>query len=322
MLDCGRNQQQFLAPHPWTPTAKQVWLTTAAQLDAGQLEWQKLDYVSRNNAHKAEAKRPQHRACEVKQPLKDKAFKATYELRWLFVHTSTLAASDLRQREKALAAGEKSLARLAGLVGKYHYRQREVITRRIVEDLRRAKATDYFNYTLTGTEGERDWQLQWERHQEAIAQAASFDGVSLLCTNAPAERLSANEALSKYKEQIGVEQTIDFTKSPVRIRPMWLHLPKRILGLTLLVMIAVLVAMLLEFEVRRLLKEQGQQIKGLRPEGRKNPAPTATSLLRAFSDYALVVIKHPDGRQEIHYPKFKQVPQQIWNLLNLPPLPG
>lgn len=42
MLDCSRNQQQFPAPHPWTPTAKPVWLTTAAQLAAGQLEWQKL----------------------------------------------------------------------------------------------------------------------------------------------------------------------------------------------------------------------------------------------------------------------------------------
>jgi len=87
-------------------------------------------------------------------------------------------------------------------------------------------------------------------------------------------------------------------------------------------MIAVLIAMLLEFEVRRLLKEENKKIEGLRPEGRNDPSPTAKSLLRAFSDYSLVVVKHADGTQETYYPKFKPVPQQIWDLLGLPPLPG
>jgi hypothetical protein len=86
------------------------------------------------------------------------------------------------------------------------------------------KASAYFQYTLTGTEGERDWRLLWERNEEAIKTAACFDGVSLLCTNAPEPELSAADAQRKYKEQIGVEQTIDFIKSPVQIRPTWLRL--------------------------------------------------------------------------------------------------
>jgi transposase len=322
MLECCRNQQRFLAPHPWTPTAKAVWRETCVKLEAKQLAWQKLDYVSQNNARKPEEQRPQHQVCEVPQALEDKAFKTSHDLRWLFIHSSSLAETSLRQREKALAAGAQSLDRLAGLVGKYQYRERPFITRRIEEELRRAKASNYFHYTLTGTEGERDWRLTWERNEEAIKDASSFDGIMLLCTNAPAEALPATAALPKYKEQIGVEQTIDFIKSPVQIRPTWLHRPKRIVGLTLLIMIAVLLAMLLEFEVRRLLKEQNKQIKGLRPEGRKDPLPTAKSLLRAFVDYTLVIIKHADGRREIYYPKLKSVPQQIWDLLNLPPLPG
>jgi transposase len=321
MLECCRNGQRFLAPHPWTPTAKAVWRETNAQLEAKQLAWQKLDYVSQNNARKPEEQRPQQRVCEVPHRLPDKACKTSHDLRWLFIHSSSLAETSLRQREKALAAGAQSLDRLAGLLGKYQYRERQFITRRIEEELRRAKASHYFHYTLTGTEGERDWQLTWERNEEAIKDATSFDGIALLCTNAPAEALPATAALPKYKEQIGVEQTIDFIKSPVQIRPTWLHRPKRIVGLTLLIMIAVLLAMLLEFEVRRLLKEQNKQIKGLRPEGRKDPLPTAKSLLRAFIDYTLVIIKHADGRQEIYYPKLKSVPQQIWDLLNLPPLP-
>jgi len=322
MIELCRHQERFLAPHPWTPTAKKVWRETYAKLLRGELQWQELDYLSQNDARKPADKRPRHRVCEVTHTLYDKQRKTSYKLRWLFVHSSRLAESSAQQREKALTAGQAALERIAGLLGKYQYQRRAFITRRIEEELRSARATGYFRYTLTGTDGERDWQLSRERDEATIADAKSFDGIMLLCTNVPADELTPSEAFRKHKEQIGVEQTIDFIKSPVRIRPTWLHLPKRIAGLTLLIMIAVLVAMLLEFEVRRLLKEQKKQIKGLRPEGRKDPLPTAKSLLRAFSDYALVVVRHADGAKETHYPKVRLVPQQIWDLLNLPPLPG
>jgi transposase len=322
MIELCRQQERFLAPHPWTPMAKKTWRETYAKLSLGELRWQEFAYLSQNDARKPPDKRPRHRVCEVTYTLYDKQRKTSYKLRWLFVHSSHLAESSARQREKALTTGQAALERIASLLGKYQYQTRAFIARRIEEELRRARATGHFRYTLTGTDGKRDWRLSWERDETAIALAQSFDGVMLLCTNTPADELTPDEAFRKHKEQIGVEQTIDFIKSPIQIRPTWLHLPKRIAGLTLLVMIAVLVAMLLEFEVRRLLKEQNKQIKGLRPEGRKDPLPTAKSLLRAFSDYTLVVVRHADGAQEIHYPKFRPVPQQIWDLLNLPPLPG
>lgn len=322
MIECCQSGLQFLAPHPWTPTAKDVWRQTSLELESGQLEWQMIDYVSQNNSKKPEQKRPKHRICEVSYLLKSKKGQETFKLRWLFRHSTSLAEASLKKREKALTAGEAAMTRLAGLVGKYHYRERSFIIRQMDEQLRRARAQAFFTYTLTGTDGERDWKLSWKRNDEAIKDDAIFDGITILCTNASPEELPPQIVQQKYKEQIGVEQTIDFIKSPVQIRPLWLHQAKRIVGLTLLIMIAVLIAMLLEFEVRRLLKEKSKKIEGLRPEGRKDPAPTAKSLLRAFSDYAYVVVKYADGNKEIHYPKFKPVPQQIWDLLQLPPLPG
>ncbi|MGH8848351.1 MAG: IS1634 family transposase, partial [Polaromonas sp.] len=194
MIECCRIKQRFLAPHPWTPTAKQVWIEKAAELQAGKLHWQPLDYLSVNDRRKAPDKRPQHRVREVSRKLEDKAFNVSHDLRWLFIHSSHSAASDERQREKVLKEGAAALDRLSKLMGKYQYRRREVITRRIEEELRRTKASAYFKYTLTGTEGERDWQLIWERNEEVIKTAACFDGVSLLCTNAPEQELSANDA--------------------------------------------------------------------------------------------------------------------------------
>jgi transposase len=322
MLELCRHNWRFLAPHPWMPPAKAAWRETWEKIDSGLLAWQPLDYRSQNEARKAAEKQAKYRACEIEHRLDDQSLKTEYQLRWIFVHSSRGAELAVKQREKALVAGLAALSRLSGLIGKYHYRKRETITRRIDQDLRKAKASAYFKYTLTGTEGERDWRLQWERDEATIAEETKFDGISLMCTNTPASDLSANEVVSKYKEQIQVEQTIDFIKSPVELRPTWLHNPKRIAGLTLLIMIAVLLAMLLEYEVRRLLREKKKKIDGLRPEGRKDPAPTAKSLLRSFSDYSLVIIKYSDGSQEVRYPKFKHVPQQIWDLLGLPPLSG
>ncbi len=98
---------------------------------------------------------------------------------------------------------------------------------------------------------------------------------------------------------------------------MWLHSPRRIAGLTLLIMIAVLLASLLEFQVRRHLAATGQLIHGLMPENRDNPFPSATKLLQAFHDYALVIIHHPDGSEEIYSPALRPVQQQIWDILQL-----
>ena len=126
----------------------------------------------------------------------------------------------------------------------------------------------------------------------------------------------------KYKEQVVAEQAIDFIKSPVQIRPMWLHQPRRIAGLTLLVMLATLLAALLERHIRRWMAKQGTRCQGwpgLRPGRRRTKMPTAEALLRAFADYALVLVRRR-GREEIHVPALRPLQQQIWDALQLPPI--
>jgi transposase len=323
MLAFCRTQQFFLAAHPWTDTAKAVWLRTWQELQAGKREWTPAEYVSRNESHKPFEKRTQYRVCEVEQALFDEQQQKTCLLRWVFSWSSRKSEQDARQRHKALEAGEQALQRIARLLGRYDYTSRAVIQPRIDQALKKAKAQAYFKVTLTGSDEDQAWELRWERRAEVLAQAERFAGVMLLCTNVPIERLSAAGVMTKYKEQVNVEQTIDFIKSPVQIRPMWLHSPRRLAGLTLLIMIAVLVAGLLEYQVRRHVAQTGELVRGLMPENRDNPYPTAKKMLRAFQSYALVIVHHPDGRDEVHYPKLRPVQQQIWNIMQLswPPAP-
>jgi transposase len=318
---CQRGQQ-FIAPHPWTKRAKETWLDTCRQLEAGQLKWQEADYVSRNHARKAPEQRPKYLTCEVGEEVLAPESGQSYPLRWVFSWSSAKGEQDARQRDRALAAGERELKRIAGLIGKYNYTTPKAILARIEGCLGKAKASRYFTYQLVGTEEGHPEALWWEQREETIAEAERFDGIVLLCANVPKERLTAGEVVAKYKEQVGVEQTIDFIKSPVQIRPMWLHSPKRLMGLTLLIMIAVLVAGLLEQQVRRWIARTGELVRGLMPEKRANPHPTAKALLRAFDDYALVLVRGGPGQEAAHYTKLRPVQQQVWDIMGLPALPS
>lgn len=321
LLTFCRNHQQFLAPHPWTDTAQAVWQDTWAALEAGELTWQSVDYVSRNNARKPADRRPTHRVCEVPHDLVDPATGEVFRLRWLFTWSSAKAAQDQARRAKLVAAGEQAMSRLRGLLGKYDYKRRSTIESRIEQALRRTHAHPYLTITLEGTDTDQAWRLTCTVDQAALDAATRFDGVVLLCSNVPPERCAAAALVVKHKGQIGVEQTIDFLKSPVQIRPMWLHSPTRLAGLTLLIMVAVLLAALVEHQVRAWIARTGELLHGLMPEGRDNPFPTAKMLLRTFRDYALVRIRHADGKEEVHYPQLRAVPAQIWSIMGLAPLP-
>lgn len=321
MVTFCRQRQLFIGAHPWTDTAKAVWLDTWQELQARRLTWSDVDYVSRNNVRKPPEKRPRYQVCEVVHELKDAKHGIVYSLRWVFTRSSDKAQRDSQQRAKAIQAGEEALTRIASLLGKYDYTSRKTIEARIEKALQKARGQQYFTYTLSGTDENQDWRLDWARAQDAITQSEQFDGIALLCTNVPVERLTASEVMVKYKEQVNVEQSIDFIKSPVQVRPMWLHSPKRLAGLLLLIMVAVLVAALLEHQVRRWIARTGKLLKGLMPEGRDNPYPTAKAMLRAFQSYALVIVRRDKGHQ-VHCPKLRSVQQQIWDIMELAPLPG
>ncbi len=320
LLTFSRQRQQFLAPHPWTDTAKAVWQATGADLEAERLTWTVVDYTNRNDRRKPLEERPVHRVCEVPHDLLDPETGELYPLRWLFTWSSTKAGQDAARRAKLLAAAEQDLTRLTRLLGKYQYQRRAVIEARIEQLFRRTHAQPYLAYHLEGTDADQAWRLSWTVRQPALDAAARCDGVVLLCSNVPAERCPAAELVIRHKGQIGVEQTIDFLKSPVQIRPMWLHSPQRIAGLTLLIMLAVLVAALVEHQVRAWIVRTGDLLQGVMPEKRDTAHPTAKALLRTFHDYALVLVHHPDGAEEVHYPKLRPVQQQIWTIMGLPPL--
>ena len=322
MLELCKSGQFFLGAHPWTDSAKEKWKRTWQELQSGKRSWVEVDYVARNDQRKPVETRPRYRVCEVASEIQEETTGELYPLRWVFGWNSSKAELDARQRRKELGAGEQALQKVARLLGKYNYTSCTNIVNRLESLLRKSRAKAYFAYELTGSDEKQDWQLTWICNLDAIDQASHFDGIVLLCTNVPVERLTAGQVVKKYKEQVSVEQTFDFIKSPIQIRPLWLHSPRRLAGLTFLIMLAVLIASLIEYYVRQHIAKNKKLLKGLMPENRDNPYPTAEKLLKAFQDYSLVVTRFSNGHSQVHYPKPRPIQRQILDILaTLPPNP-
>ena len=66
----------------------------------------------------------------------------------------------------------------------------------------------------------------------------------------------------------------------------------------------------------------GARLRGLLPEGRDTPSPTAKALRRPFREYALGLMHHADGDEAVPSPKLRPFPAQSWAIMGLAPLPA
>ena len=160
-----------------------------------------------------------------------------------------------------------------------------------------------------------------ERNEEAIAHVVSTLGWRAYATNAPQERLSLADAVREYRHEYHIEQGFGrFKGAPLSLAPMFVKRDDQVFGLTHLLSIALRVLTLIEFVVRRSLKQQRTTLVGLHKENpRKATAtPTAERLLQAFVPITLTQLQLPE--QVIrHVTPLTALQQQILVLLGLPP---
>jgi transposase len=160
-----------------------------------------------------------------------------------------------------------------------------------------------------------------ERNEEAIAQLVSTLGWRAYATNAPPKRLSLADAVREYRHEYHIEQSFGrFKGAPLSLAPMFVKRDDQVVGLTHLLSIALRVLTLMEFVVRRALKQQGATLVGLHKENpRKATAtPTAERLLQAFVPITLTQVQLPE--QVVHHvTPLTPLQQQLLALLGLPP---
>ena len=100
-----------------------------------------------------------------------------------------------------------------------------------------------------------------ERNEAAIADLVSTLGWRAYATNAPQPRLSLEKAVREYRHEYHIEHGFARLKgAPLSIAPMFVKRDDQVVGLTHLLSLALRVLSLMEFVVRRSLKQQGKTL--------------------------------------------------------------
>ena len=260
-----------------------------------------------------EAKLPAQLRTVFKGALREWEIPATDEhpslmLRVAYIHSSEEATQVADARERALQKAEDALERMRNGLGGRYYNTREQIERRIGQIIA-FDITGLIDVTVTTRKGKLT--VTWQRNQDAIATAASFDGIYALATNLPG-RLTAGRVLRLYKDQQIVERRHRDMKQTLKVRPIFLHNDDRVYALISIVGIALLIFGLIEAQTRAALGPE-QQLPGLLPEGRA-ARPTGRNILAAFQGLGLT-----HTHTGIQLDRLTDTQQHILELLGIQP---
>jgi transposase len=157
-----------------------------------------------------------------------------------------LAEERRRKREDLMAATEQSLARIAKEVSRRTRKplDRAEIAMKVGKVIQRYKMSKHFLLEIG------DGEFVWRRNDESIAREAALDGIYVLRTNAPAEKLTAPDVVRRYKSLSQVEHLFRTLKSiDLQVRPIRHHREERVRAHILLCMLAYYV----EWHMRRAL---------------------------------------------------------------------
>ncbi|HRI55658.1 MAG TPA: IS1634 family transposase [Anaerolineae bacterium] len=160
-----------------------------------------------------------------------------------------------------------------------------------------------------------------DRCEEAVGVHRQTLGWRIYVTNAPAEELSLEQAILAYRDEWLIERGFHRLKgAPLSLNPLFVKRDDQVTGLINLLSIAVRMLTLIEFVVRRQLKQNQEQLTGLIANNPKKGIdnPTTERLLQAFDKITLTIVHLPD--QVIrHVTPLTALQVRILELLGLPP---
>jgi transposase len=267
-----------------------------------------------------------------------------WQERVLIVRSLTHAQTLCRHLEERLTKAEAALQSLTPAVGRGKRQIREeTVLQSAVEAVLRTYHVE--GLLIWGYERQVEQEMKWvgrgrggakrkqevvehiryqitavRRDQEAIAAQMTTLGWRAYATNAPEPRLSLEQAVQEYRQEYHVERGFGRLKgAPLSIAPLFVQRDDQVVGLTHLLSLALRVLTLMEFVVRRRLKQQGTVLVGLSKESlrKTTSTPTAERLLQAFVPMTLTTVQLP-GHTVRHVAALSPVQAQILQLLGLP----
>lgn len=181
-----------------------------------------------------------------------RAFPVSYEGethadRALVVWSAGKQRLDVDKRKAHLKALLNRLTDIRSHLNQGRYIRREYTAHQVALAQRGNPAKGLVAVELSGED--RQLALAFHIDRTALTEAQALDGRYLLGTNAP--HLSADEALTWFKAQDGVEKQNRTLKGPLQVQPVYLHTDERIEGLVFITFLALLVRAVLALRCRQ-----------------------------------------------------------------------
>jgi len=138
--------------------------------------------------------------------------------RLIACYNPLLADERSRKRKELLEATNKELQRIGKDVSRRTQTpfKKEEIGKKVGKVINRYKMEKHFKVTIG------DGTFSYERNQASIEQESALDGIYVIRTSEPAERLSADDTVRSYKNLTHVERAFRSLKGiDLMVRPIW-----------------------------------------------------------------------------------------------------
>jgi transposase len=153
-----------------------------------------------------------------------------------------------------------------------------------------------------------------------LAHAVRCLGWRVYATNHPVEEVSLAQGVAAYRSEYLIEQGFGRLKGrSLSLTPLVLHDEQRVVALICLLSIALRVLVLMQFVVRRHLRQGSATLKGIYPgqPGRQTAQPTTEMMLWALRGVTLSRITI-DGKRLYHLTPLNAVQKRILVLMEVP----
>jgi transposase len=294
----------------------------------GQVQWDHL--LSRKNNRKPDSKVDRYYLARGQHP--------AHGYRLLWIRSTQKAEQDAQTRTRSSAKALEALKELQSRLNTYRLKNRQAIRQVVEKILKEHQAHNWIecqihthrayqkHYQQRGRpsasqKGSLSWKhyfsISFAMDQQAIELEALSDGVFPLITNLTEQDYPAKRVLEIYKFQPFLEKRHSQIKTWQEVTPVLLKKDERVVAYLHMHVMALMVATLMERQLRRAMKRRSIPSLPLYPEDRPCPYPTTFDIVRVFRGVERYEVL--DGERLTLFPaRLSSIQKQLLEMLEVP----
>jgi len=260
----------------------------------GKIQWKQI--LSRPNNRKPSSKLDQYWVAEGTY-----STSQGYRLDW--IRSTQKAEQDAETRQRHIEQALTALRALQPRLNSYTLKRRKLIAQAIRQILKKEQCETLIDYKIYATReykqvyakkgrpvNDAPHDLVWKNifsitfslNKEAVNQEEKTDGVFPLITNLDTETYPSKKLLEIYKFQPFLEKRHSQIKTYQEVAPVYLKNGERVVAFLYMQVMALMVATLIERQLRLAMRIQGLDSLPIYPESRACKTPTMFDIVRLF----------------------------------------